>query len=223
MSTGDRSSRACRSTRSPVAAVTKVGWPQRSSSSASRYATWSILRSTSMSMYCTGVLVLQRKAPAGMRLAMTMTLLQYGEMRSGVCGQRGSGGKAFSVRRRRDADEVGTELPGARLDRRRVGRARQGGGPHQWLHANDYARPGEQWLFKFRQSLTVRACPSNNPPCLGTLTPSRRYRRGAPGPSNRREAGCRASSRFAIACKRPFGESPSCTLGALGHRCRPRH
>ena len=45
-----------------------------------------------MSMYCTGTLVLQRKAPAGMRCTSTITLLQYGEIRSGVCGQRGSGG-----------------------------------------------------------------------------------------------------------------------------------
>src|SRR5947207_10735744 len=50
-----------------------------------------------MSMYCTGTLVLQRNAPAGMRCTSTITLLQWGEMRSGVCGQRGSGGKALSV------------------------------------------------------------------------------------------------------------------------------
>src|SRR5262245_30252170 len=50
-----------------------------------------------MSRYCTGTLVLQRNAPAGMRFATTMTLRQYGEMRSGVCGQSGSGGKALRV------------------------------------------------------------------------------------------------------------------------------
>ncbi len=50
-----------------------------------------------MSRYCTGTLDLQRKAPAGMRLATTITLRQYGEMRSGVCGHRGSGGNALSV------------------------------------------------------------------------------------------------------------------------------
>ena len=54
-------------------------------------------RSTSMSMYCTGTLVLQRNAPTGIRFTTTITLLQYGEMRSGVCGQRGSGGKAFRI------------------------------------------------------------------------------------------------------------------------------
>src|SRR5947209_20124120 len=50
-----------------------------------------------MSMYWTGTLLLQRKAPTGMRWAMTITLLTCGEIRSGVCGQRGSGGKALSV------------------------------------------------------------------------------------------------------------------------------
>ena len=48
-------------------------------------------------MYCTGTLLLQRNAPAGMRCTITTTLLHQGEMRSGVCGQRGSGGKALRV------------------------------------------------------------------------------------------------------------------------------
>ena len=57
----------------------------------------SILRSTSMSTYCTGTLVLQRNAPAGMRCTTTTTLRQWGDIRSGVCGHSGSGGNAFSV------------------------------------------------------------------------------------------------------------------------------
>ena len=48
-------------------------------------------------MYCTGMLLLQRNAPVGMRCTSTITLLQWGDMRSGVCGQRGSGGKALRV------------------------------------------------------------------------------------------------------------------------------
>ena len=43
------------------------------------------------------MLPLQRNAPAGMRCTITATLFTYGEIRSGVCGQRGSGGKALSV------------------------------------------------------------------------------------------------------------------------------
>ncbi len=62
-----------------------------------RYAILSILRKTSMSMYCTGTLDTARNAPAGIRWTRTMTLLIDGRMRSGVCGQRGSGGNAFSV------------------------------------------------------------------------------------------------------------------------------
>src|SRR3954466_12554385 len=50
-----------------------------------------------MSMYCTGTFDSARNAPAGMRCTSTITLLIEGRMRSGVCGQRGSGGNAFSV------------------------------------------------------------------------------------------------------------------------------
>src|SRR5262245_30896052 len=79
------------------AARVKEGCPASSSSCASLSAMRSMRRSTSMSRYCTGTLVLQRNAPTGMRCTITTTLFTYFEMRSGVCGQRGSGGKALSV------------------------------------------------------------------------------------------------------------------------------
>src|SRR5271154_2156664 len=50
-----------------------------------------------MSMYWTGALARQRNAPTGMCCTIVMTLFTRAEMRSGVCGQRGSGGNALSV------------------------------------------------------------------------------------------------------------------------------
>src|SRR5262245_22654132 len=67
-----------------------------------------------MSRYCTGTFDLQRNAPTGMRLTTTITLLQYGEIRSGVCGQRGSGGKALSA----SADAMPTRSAPSALARR---------------------------------------------------------------------------------------------------------
>jgi hypothetical protein len=49
----------------------------------------------------------------GMRCTMTITLRQYGEMRSGVCGQRGSGGNAFRVSAEADAAQIRAQLAAA--------------------------------------------------------------------------------------------------------------
>src|SRR5712691_2783545 len=48
-------------------------------------------------MYWTHSARLVRKAPAGIRLTIATMLLISGEMRSGVCGNLGSGGWAFNT------------------------------------------------------------------------------------------------------------------------------
>ena len=61
-------------------------------------------------MYWTGTLVLHRNAATGMRFTRTMTLLTCSEMRSGVCGHSGSGGKGIQRFGAGDSHKVGTQI-----------------------------------------------------------------------------------------------------------------
>ena len=100
----------------------------------------SMRRSTSMSRYCTGTLVLQRNAPTGMRCTMTITLLMYGEMRSGVCGQRGSGGKALSVAAEAMPHRSAPSSSARRFDLRRSRRTSEAG-----YHGGAFATYATVW------------------------------------------------------------------------------
>ena len=73
-----------------------------------------------MSMYCTGMLLLQRNAPLGMRCTSTITLLHRGEMRSDVCGAAWVGRKGVESGGTGDAHQIRTQGEGARLDVRSV-------------------------------------------------------------------------------------------------------